>query len=126
MNCCKLPSLNITSIFQVVSDTNNGRNWIYRHWSRLTQRLRYRISSEGRAKPPDWFLDKFAAKTFTDPEEPLYQTKRSKLFCGLKLAFDPTLPSHYQVCVLIFFLPLRLKEYRKHTTFLLLHIVCLF
>lgn len=63
----------------------------------MSTNLRYRISGEGRAKPPDWFLDKFAAKTFTDPKEPLYQTKRSKLFCGLKLAFDPTLPSHYQV-----------------------------
>ncbi|KOB70171.1 Cyclic-nucleotide-gated cation channel [Operophtera brumata] len=65
-------------------------------WTKVSTNLRYRISGEGRAKPPDWFLDKFAAKTFTDPEEPLYQTKRSKLFCGLKLAFDPTLPSHYQ------------------------------
>ncbi|XP_041986288.1 cyclic nucleotide-gated cation channel subunit A-like [Aricia agestis] len=43
----------------------------------------------------DWFLDKFAATTFTDPEEPAYQPTASRLLCGLRLAFDPTLPTHY-------------------------------
>lgn len=75
-----------------------GSNWMQRQFSRLARTFRYRISSESRTKPPDWFLDKFAAQTFKDPEEPLYQAKRSKLLCGLKLAFDPTLPAHYHVC----------------------------
>lgn len=76
---------------------NTGTTWLQRQVSRLTNNLRYRISGEGRTKPPDWFLDKFAAQTFTDPEEPLYQARRSKLLCGLKLSFDPTLPAHYHV-----------------------------
>ncbi|XP_069364767.1 cyclic nucleotide-gated cation channel subunit A-like [Maniola hyperantus] len=80
---------------QVVSDAEPGRSWIGRQFSRLMRSLRYRISGEGRTIPPDWFLDKFAAETFNDPEEPLYQAKRSKFFCGLRLAFDPTLPAHY-------------------------------
>ncbi|XP_028164639.1 cyclic nucleotide-gated cation channel subunit A-like, partial [Ostrinia furnacalis] len=78
-----------------VSEVNTGTSWMQRQFSRVARNIRYRISGEGRAKPPDWFLDKFAAQTFTDPEEPLYQAKRSKLLCGLKLAFDPTLPAHY-------------------------------
>lgn len=82
---------------------NNNRSWIRRQFNRFTRNLRYRISGEGHAKPPDWFLDKFAAQTFTDPEEPLYQAKRSKLLCGLKLAFDPTQPAHYHVSALTYF-----------------------
>lgn len=85
---------------QVASEGTNNNSWLRRHFSRLTRNFRYRISGESHSKPPDWFLDKFAAQTFTDPEEPLYQAKRSKLLCGLKLAFDPTLPAHYHVCML--------------------------
>ncbi|XP_026737524.1 cyclic nucleotide-gated cation channel subunit A-like isoform X3 [Trichoplusia ni] len=77
------------------NDGNGSNSWMQKQFSRLTSNLRYRISGEGHSKPPDWFLDKFAAQTFSDPEEPLYQAKSSKLFCGLKLAFDPTLPAHY-------------------------------
>ncbi|CAD0194044.1 unnamed protein product [Chrysodeixis includens] len=76
-------------------NVNGNDSWMQKQFSRLTSNLRYRISGEGHSKPPDWFLDKFAAQTFSDPEEPLYQAKSSKLFCGLKLAFDPTLPAHY-------------------------------
>ncbi|KAJ0184110.1 hypothetical protein K1T71_000533 [Dendrolimus kikuchii] len=78
-----------------VNEVNSRTNWVQRQLSRLARSLRYRISSDGRAKPPDWYLDKFVPQTFTDPDEPLYQAKRSKLLCGLKLAFDPTLPAHY-------------------------------
>lgn len=92
-----------------MSEVNTRTNWIQRQLSRLAQNLRCRISGEGRAKPPDWFLDKFAAQTFTDPEEPLYQAKRSKLLCGLKLAFDPTLPAHYHVSHIITSLQLWIK-----------------
>ncbi|KAF9799230.1 hypothetical protein SFRURICE_006490 [Spodoptera frugiperda] len=77
------------------NEDNTSSNWMQRQFSKVTRNLRYRISGEGNSKTPDWFLDKFAAQTFTDPEEPLYQAKRSKLLCGLKLAFDPTLPGHY-------------------------------
>ncbi|PZC75998.1 hypothetical protein B5X24_HaOG205249 [Helicoverpa armigera] len=80
---------------EVPSEDEARSNWMQRQFSRVTRNLRYRISGEGHSKTPDWFLDKFAAQTFTDPEEPLYQAKRSKLLCGLKLAFDPTLPGHY-------------------------------
>ncbi|CAH0402136.1 unnamed protein product [Chilo suppressalis] len=82
-------------IKKAVNEVNTGSSWVHTQFSRLARNVRCRISGEGRAKPPDWFLDKFAAQTFTDPEEPLYQTKRSKILCGLKLAFDPTLPAHY-------------------------------
>lgn len=82
---------------QPANDGNGNNSWMQKQFSRLTSNLRYRISGEGHSKPPDWFLDKFAAQTFSDPEEPLYQAKSSKLFCGLKLAFDPTLPAHYHV-----------------------------
>ncbi|KAI8431039.1 hypothetical protein MSG28_001110 [Choristoneura fumiferana] len=47
--------------------------------SRLGKSVRSRIAGETRTKPPDWFLDKFSAQTFTDPKEPLYKAKRSKL-----------------------------------------------
>ncbi|XP_026500506.2 cyclic nucleotide-gated cation channel subunit A isoform X2 [Vanessa tameamea] len=67
-----------------------------RQFHRITRNVRQRISGEGRSKPPDWFLDKFSTQTFTDPEEPLYQAKRSKFLCGLKLAFDPTEQAHYR------------------------------
>ncbi|XP_059057530.1 cyclic nucleotide-gated cation channel subunit A [Achroia grisella] len=87
--------IEIEAYEEAVSEANSGNTWVQRQLSRLTRNLRYRFNGEGRAKPPDWFLDKFAAQTFTDPEEPLYQAKRSKLLCGLKLAFDPTLPAHY-------------------------------
>ncbi|CAH1647530.1 unnamed protein product [Spodoptera littoralis] len=80
---------------EATNEDNTNSNWMQRQFSRVTRNLRYRISGEGSSKTPDWFLDKFAAQTFTDPEEPLYQAKRSKLLCGLKLAFDPTLPGHY-------------------------------
>ncbi|XP_049886204.1 cyclic nucleotide-gated cation channel subunit A-like isoform X2 [Pectinophora gossypiella] len=82
------------SMGPVVSEVDPG-NWVQRHFSRLTRNLRCRLSGEGRVKPPDLFLNKFSAQTFSDPEEPLYQAKRSKILCGLKLAFDPTLPAHY-------------------------------
>nr|XP_032527728.1 cyclic nucleotide-gated cation channel subunit A-like [Danaus plexippus plexippus] len=81
--------------FEEQSVDEGGKNWVQRQMSRVTRNLRCRFSGEGREKPPDWFLDKFAAQTFTDPEEPIYQAKGSKLLCGLKLAFDPTLPTHY-------------------------------
>lgn len=84
-------------LFQAANEDNTSSNWMQRQFSKVTRNLRYRISGEGNSKTPDWFLDKFAAQTFTDPEEPLYQAKRSKLLCGLKLAFDPTLPGHYHV-----------------------------
>ncbi|RVE46700.1 hypothetical protein evm_008663 [Chilo suppressalis] len=85
----------LNTMGQAVNEVNTGSSWVHTQFSRLARNVRCRISGEGRAKPPDWFLDKFAAQTFTDPEEPLYQTKRSKILCGLKLAFDPTLPAHY-------------------------------
>lgn len=90
---------------QSVNDVEPTTNWVQRQLSRLARRVRCRIArrAEGRTKPPDWFLDKFAAQTFTDPDEPLYQTKRSKILCGLKLAFDPTLPAHYHVCTHFYF-----------------------
>ncbi|CAG9138146.1 unnamed protein product [Plutella xylostella] len=70
--------------------------WVRRQAARLYRAMRHRISGKGRPKPPDWFLDKFAAQTFTDPEEPMYQSMRSKIFCGLRLAFDSALPGHYK------------------------------
>ncbi|XP_012548956.1 cyclic nucleotide-gated cation channel subunit A isoform X2 [Bombyx mori] len=87
--------IRLNSVVPAVTESNANNNWIQRQFSRLTKNWRFRIKNEGRAKPPDWFLDKFAAQTFTDPEEPLYQAQRSKLLCGMKLAFDPTLPTHY-------------------------------
>ncbi|KAG6458023.1 cyclic nucleotide-gated cation channel subunit A [Manduca sexta] len=87
--------IGLNSMGPAVSEVNTRTGWVRRQLSRVARSLRYRISGEGRTKPPDWFLDKFAAQTFTDPEEPLYQAKRSKWLCGLKLAFDPTLPAHY-------------------------------
>ncbi|CAH0703341.1 unnamed protein product [Spodoptera exigua] len=87
--------IGLNSMGSVANEDNTNSNWMQRQFSRVTRNLRYRISGEGHSKTPDWFLDKFAAQTFTDPEEPLYQAKRSKLLCGLKLAFDPTLPGHY-------------------------------
>ncbi|CAG5039072.1 unnamed protein product [Parnassius apollo] len=94
-NCRNQLEDGIEPFDEAVNEVDSRTNWVQRQFSRLTRNLRYRISGEGRTKPPDWFLDKFAAQTFTDPEEPLYQAKRSKLFCGLRLAFDPTLPAHY-------------------------------
>ncbi|XP_068620013.1 cyclic nucleotide-gated cation channel subunit A-like [Battus philenor] len=94
-NCRNQLEDGIEPFEEAVSEVEPRTGWVQRQLSRLSRNLRYRISGEGRAKPPDWFLDKFAAKTFSDPEEPLYQTKRSKFFCGLRLAFDPTLPAHY-------------------------------
>ncbi|XP_026315804.1 cyclic nucleotide-gated cation channel subunit A isoform X2 [Hyposmocoma kahamanoa] len=79
-----------------VSETDPGSNWVRRQFNRLTRNIRCRISGEPNAiKQPDLFLNKFSAQTFTDPEEPLYQAQSSKLFCGLKLAFDPTQSYHY-------------------------------
>ncbi|CAB3226040.1 unnamed protein product [Arctia plantaginis] len=92
---CTIHKIGLNAMGPVASEGNNNNSWLRRQFSRLTRNLRYRISGESHSKPPDWFLDKFAAQTFTDPEEPLYQAKRSKLLCGLKLAFDPTLPAHY-------------------------------
>ncbi|XP_053624098.1 cyclic nucleotide-gated cation channel subunit A-like isoform X4 [Plodia interpunctella] len=80
---------------EATTEANTGANWFQRHLARLTRNLRCRISGERRVKPPDAFLDKYSAQTFNDPQEPLYQAKRSKLLCGLKLAFDPTIPAHY-------------------------------
>lgn len=73
------------------------RGCLQRHISRISRNLRYKVNAERRSKTPDWFLDKFEAQSFNDPDEPLYQAKPSKLLCGLKLAFDPTSPSHYRV-----------------------------
>ncbi|KAL4717615.1 hypothetical protein ACJJTC_000764 [Scirpophaga incertulas] len=80
---------------EAVHEVNTGTSWVQRQFSRMTKTLRYKLNREGRNMPPDCFLDKFAAQSFTDPDEPLYQAKRSKLLCGLRLAFDPTLPAHY-------------------------------
>ncbi|CAH2104001.1 unnamed protein product [Euphydryas editha] len=82
--------------YQQRDDESGKTGCLQRQISRISRNLRYRISGEGRSGTPDWFLDKFAAQTFDDPEEPLYQAKRSKLLCGLKLAFDPTSPAHYR------------------------------
>ncbi|XP_075990975.1 cyclic nucleotide-gated cation channel subunit A-like isoform X2 [Anticarsia gemmatalis] len=90
-----IQKIGLNTMGSAAGESSVRRSWIGRQFSRLTRSLRYRISGEGSSKTPDWFLDKFAAQTFTDPDEPLYQAKRSKLFCGLKLAFDPTLPAHY-------------------------------
>ncbi|XP_072930266.1 cyclic nucleotide-gated cation channel subunit A-like [Epargyreus clarus] len=84
------------SVRPAISEMEPNTNWLRRQFTRWTRRMRMRISGEPKAKSPDWFLDKFAAQTFEDPEEPLYQAKPSKLLCGLKLAFDPTQPGHYQ------------------------------
>ncbi|KAJ2954215.1 hypothetical protein O0L34_g2455 [Tuta absoluta] len=80
---------------KAVSEVSPGTSWLRHQVSRLTRSLRCRFSGGGRSKQPDLFLNKFSGQTFSDPEEPLYQAKRSTFFCGLKLAFDPTLPTHY-------------------------------
>ncbi|KPI96227.1 Cyclic nucleotide-gated cation channel [Papilio xuthus] len=95
VNCRNELEDGIEPFEEAVSDVGPRSSWMQRQVSRFARNLRYRITGEGRTKPPDWFLDKFAAQTFSDPDEPLYQTKRSKLLCGLRLAFDPTLPTHY-------------------------------
>lgn len=83
------------TVENVANEHDVSVSWMRRQLSRLSRAARYCINGKGRSKPPDWFLDKYAGQTFTDPEEPLFQAKGVKILCGLKLAFDPTLPSHY-------------------------------
>ncbi|XP_045458562.1 cyclic nucleotide-gated cation channel subunit A-like [Melitaea cinxia] len=79
------------------------RNCLRRQISRFSRNLGYKVNAENRSKTPDWFLDKFEAQSFNDPDEPLYQAKPSKFLCGLKLAFDPTSPSHYRWLAVVSF-----------------------
>lgn len=69
--------------------------------ARLAQCIRHRITDKNGTKTPDFFLDKFETKAFDDPEEPLYQPTTCSLFCGVKLAFDPTAHMHYHVRIQI-------------------------
>lgn len=82
---------------------------------RSLNHLRHRISKRRRSKPPDWFLDKLqestavvasstnpnaaaAAQNARIPSEELLGNR----LCG-RISVDPTLPSHYRVCVYFLF-----------------------
>ncbi|KAG4076888.1 hypothetical protein HA402_015875 [Bradysia odoriphaga] len=62
---------------------------------RSLHHLRHRISKRGRAKPPDWFLDKFSGlQNSQNPGAPSEEIHTNRL-CS-RLWVDPSLPSHYR------------------------------
>ncbi|XP_063634493.1 cyclic nucleotide-gated cation channel subunit A-like [Cydia splendana] len=94
-----LTSPRMEDVIEICDDEGVGEtqrpSWFRSALARITRAIRRRLSREDTATPPDLFLDKYAATEFHDPQEPMYEAKRSKILCGLKLVFDPTQPGHY-------------------------------
>ncbi|XP_034477354.1 cyclic nucleotide-gated cation channel subunit A [Drosophila innubila] len=72
--------------------------------SRTLQALRQRLTKRNRAKPPDWFLEKFSNTTNTDKigKSPgmddaalSSEIRGTSVLCN-RLSVDPTLQSHYR------------------------------
>ncbi|XP_017835929.1 cyclic nucleotide-gated cation channel subunit A [Drosophila busckii] len=70
--------------------------------SRTLQALRQRLTKRSRAKPPDWFLEKFSNTTNTDKlgksgaDAALSSEIRGSSALCNRLSVDPTLQSHYR------------------------------